>query len=153
MKFILILSQPELVLQKVRDGGNLSMSSSDWECACISDWNCTGVFSLKEILFFWFLTGSCATKSVVLEKSVTTIILACRGLIVVCDLLMFRCYHDFPSKFIWILKINSGKFGYHCLKTKHHQFWPLCLWNYSILHFRNTFVYNSKFLCSLLPLH
>jgi hypothetical protein len=37
MKFILILSQPELVLQKVRDGGNLSMSSSDWECACISD--------------------------------------------------------------------------------------------------------------------
>ena len=52
MKFILILSQPELVLQKVRDGGNLSMSSSDWECACISDWNCTGVFSLKEILFF-----------------------------------------------------------------------------------------------------
>lgn len=92
MKFILILSQPELVLQKVRDGGNLSMSSSDWECACISDKLHRGFQLERNFVFFLFLTGSCATKSVVLEKSVTTIILACCGLIGVCDLLMFRFY-------------------------------------------------------------
>lgn len=58
MKFILILSQPELVLQKVRDGGNLSMSSSDWECACISDKLHRG-FQLERnfvfLIFDWLL--------------------------------------------------------------------------------------------------